>query len=191
MESVVKKRGGYQHLSLQNEVWKPVSGTDLRYYVSNLGRILTTNYKNSGKASLMKPALDGSGYYRTMIKINGKYQTVKIHRVIAQEFIPNPLNKPCINHINAKRADNKIENLEWATFQENANHCASLGRQSVNWGEKCGTHKLKKWQVLSIRKEIKSFSMLKEAYKTLSKKYFVSEVTIEDIHYKRTWKRLL
>lgn len=46
----------------------------------------------------------------------------KIHRLIAEAFIPNPENKPCIDHINTIRHDNRIENLRWATYKENGNN---------------------------------------------------------------------
>lgn len=58
-------------------------------------------------------------------RINGK--TTYLHRLLAKTFIPNPENKPCVNHINGDGSDNRIENLEWATYKENNDHAKDNG----------------------------------------------------------------
>ena len=66
---------------------------------------------------------------------NSKYKGTSIHRLVATHFIDNPENKPCINHINGIRNDNRVENLEWVTYSENERHAYNvLGK--VSYGSK-------------------------------------------------------
>ena len=107
------------------------------YRVSNLGRILNLNYRNTGKAKLMKPVERKDGYSQVKLRKNGEYKTCYVHRLIAETFLPNPENKPCINHkiegdegkkINMVifnedgTIDKKRTTIEWATYEENNNY---------------------------------------------------------------------
>ena len=107
------------------------------YKVSNFGRILSLNYRNTGKAELMNPEEDTKGYLRVKLWKNGERKTCKVHRLIAQTFLPNPENKPCINHkiegdegkkINMVffnedgTIDKEKSTIEWVTYEENNNY---------------------------------------------------------------------
>ena len=107
------------------------------YKVSNLGRILSLNYRRTGKSELMNPGEDKDGYYKVQLSKNGEYKTCKVHRLVAQTFLPNPENKPCINHkiegdegkkINMVifnedgSVDEERTSIEWATYEENNNY---------------------------------------------------------------------
>lgn len=109
------------------EQWKPVEGADDRYEVSNTGKIRSLNYKNSGETRELKPAPDPKGYLKTMILMGGKYKTVKIHRIVAKAFIPNPEGKPQVNHKDGNKENNCVDNLEWATNIANAHHAIKNG----------------------------------------------------------------
>ena len=104
------------------------------YKVSNFGRILSLNYRNTGKADLMNPYEDTGGYLRVELRKNGEYKTCKVHRLVAQTFLLNPENKPCINHkIQGKEGkkiymvifnedgtiDKERTTIEWVTYKEN------------------------------------------------------------------------
>lgn len=104
------------------EIWKEteISG----YFISNLGRLKG----RSGK--IIKTYLNADGYRVICLKPegrNGKAKSVRIHRLIAEAFIPNPDNKPFINHKDGNKQNNSIENLEWCTNQENVKHAFDTG----------------------------------------------------------------
>lgn len=112
------------------EVWKDIYGYEGYYQVSNLGKIkglkrkvispLTNNPSVIKRERLIKPILN-RGYQSVMLSKNNTQKIFRVHRLIAFAFIPNPENKPFINHKNGIRDDNRLENLEWCTTSEN--HC--------------------------------------------------------------------
>lgn len=95
-----------------NEIWKEIKKFN-GYYVSNIGRVKTP-YGN-----ILDGNIDNNGYKNIAIKNNGKFMTVHIARLVAEAFIPNPENKPCVDHINTIKIDNRVENLRWVTYKEN------------------------------------------------------------------------
>lgn len=115
----------------EQEIWKTVPGTDGNYEISNSGKIRSWKSNGHSKKKAKSPkiltALDKYGYPKNKISINGKYKDVFVHRLVAKEFIPNPENKLCVNHINGIKTDNRVENLEWCTRKENNQHAYSTG----------------------------------------------------------------
>lgn len=97
-------------------------------------------------------------------------------------YVPNPLNKPHINHKNGIKTDNRAENLEWVTHKENIHHALNSGL--IPTGERCSWSKLKEKDVIFIRT---NKDLSKEE---LSKKFNVSKTTITDILKYRSWKNL-
>ena len=104
------------------------------YKVSNFGRILSLNYRNTGRAELMNPVDNGTGYLKVQLRKNGEYKTCLVHRLVAQTFIPNPENLPEVNHKDEDKTNNFVflnedgtvnkekSNLEWKSPKENSNH---------------------------------------------------------------------
>lgn len=91
------------------------------YLVSNSGRIRRVG-SNRDKAVQTK-----DGYLITQIYMNGDREHVRIHRAVAEEFIPNPDNKPEVNHIDGNKLNNDVSNLEWVTKKENCRHAWDNG----------------------------------------------------------------
>lgn len=104
-------------------IWKKIDGFD-NYSVSNTGLV-----RNDDTGKLLKPQVTRGHYYCHPCK-NGKWRNMYIHRLVAKAFIPNPENKPQINHIDGNPANNHVDNLEWCTNSENQLHkCRVLGKK--------------------------------------------------------------
>ena len=104
------------------------------YKVSNLGKILSLNYRRTGKSKLMNPFDNGDGYLHVVLSKNGETETCKVHRLIAETFLPNPDNLPEVNHKDEDKTNNFVflnedgsvdkekSNLEWKNHRDNCNH---------------------------------------------------------------------
>ncbi len=114
---------------MSKEVWKDVVGYEDRYQVSNMGRLRSKDivlHKSDGKTELRRGKVlslnkNTNGYYTHLMSngVNFVRKNIPIHRLVAMAFIPSPLNKPNIDHINTIRTDNRVENLRWCTQSEN------------------------------------------------------------------------
>ena len=104
------------------EIWKDIVGYEGLYQISNLGNVRSLNYNHTGKVGILKGGYNPAGYRIVLFNTADKGKNYfTIHRLVAQTFIPNPENKPCIDHINGDRSDNRVENLRWVTQEENQN----------------------------------------------------------------------
>lgn len=105
---------------------KVILGYENRYFIDEHGTI-----KNKlGK--ILKPQINMGGYYQICLSKNNHKKYYTIHRLIAQAFIPNPENKPCINHIDGNKLNNNLNNLEWCTYSENNKHAWANGLATLN-----------------------------------------------------------
>ena len=124
---------------MKNEVWKDIPGYEKLYQVSNIGRIkmLERNIVDSWgrkvhkKEHILKPRT-GNRYYMIALYKNRKREDLLIHRIVAETFIPNPENKPFINHKDENCFNNSVENLMWCTQKENMNWGTINERMSKN-----------------------------------------------------------
>ena len=108
------------------EIWKDIKDYEGLYQISNLGNVKSL-IRSSTNAIIMKPKLSTSGYYSVMLYKDGTHKTFYVHRLAALSFIPNPDNKPQVNHKDGNKLNNTLENLEWVTISENQKHAISHG----------------------------------------------------------------
>jgi hypothetical protein len=90
--------------------------------VSNDGQI-----RNDKTGKIKAKNKDSKGYYSESLYKDGKAVTKKVHRLVAEAFIPNPDSKPCVNHIDGNKLNNSVDNLEWVTHSENMRHAFDTG----------------------------------------------------------------
>lgn len=99
------------------EIWKDIEGYEGIYQVSNLGRV-----KRVTTGRILKGGKNKGGYLGVSLSKNSVISQQRIHRLVAETFIPNQENKPEVNHIDENKTNNKVSNLEWMTAKENSNH---------------------------------------------------------------------
>lgn len=106
------------------EIWKEIKGYEGLYEVSSEGRV-----KSLGrKPGIMKPGLS-RGYLKIGLVKDGIKSMFRIHRLVAGAFIPNPDDKPEVDHIDGDRKNNRVENLRWMTHKENNNNPVTVQRK--------------------------------------------------------------
>lgn len=128
------------------EEFRWVIGYEGAYKISNFGRVLSVARIDSGgyrrQERFLTAKIGPYGYLRVFLSKNGKTYTKKVHRLIAEAFIPNPENKPEVDHIDGNKTNNSISNLRWATSRENMNNPVTHARMSdsgkinANYGER-------------------------------------------------------
>jgi len=159
------------------ENWETINGFK-DYMVSDLGRVKMTANKASRKERVLKPLIQGSGYYRVALYSNKKPYFKSIHRLVASHFIKNPNDKEQVNHLDGNKINNAASNLEWCTYRENLDHAVKNRLSSC--GERNGRAKLSYTDVDNIRSS-------KSTSKDLASHYGVHKSTIDRIKNNKGW----
>ena len=166
---------------LLNEEWKDIKDFEGLYQISNYGRVrrigvyrISTRYYKKGRyyqTKIMTSSIGKHGYCCVQLfDYNGSFKTVRVHRLVAQAFIPNLENKPQVNHIDGNKQNNRIDNLEWCTNGENGKHAWDNNLRTKNFGK--NNHISKKiLQYTPDKKLIKEWDCIKDISRTLGYNY--------------------
>jgi len=120
------------------EIWADVAGANGRYQVSTFGNVLKLKSSKRSKERVVQPFIGHNGYKVIKLMYSGKRIGTGVHRVVALAFIPNPENKPHVNHKDGNKLNNHVSNLEWMTAVENKQHGVKLFNWVGPWKGKFG-----------------------------------------------------
>lgn len=171
-----------------NEEWRKVFGYESKYLVSNYGRVKSIGRKDTLGRYLHEKVMKintATIYPSVSLYICGKKKMHNIHRLVAIAFIPNPYNKPCVNHIDGNKENNFVENLEWATHSENQYHACDIGLMPS--GEDSHMSKLSENDVLQIRS---IFDQGFFTYKEIANAFDVTLTNVHKIVKMETWRNV-
>jgi len=165
---------------MEEEILRDVVGYEGLYLVSNTGFVISTpkqhycgnNRTYISKARVLKANISNKGYYRVRLYKNGSSAQFGVHRLVANAFIENPDNKPCVNHLDCNPLNNNADNLEWITFSENLLYAKSLGRLDFK----------KQHQALNEFRETVKKPVIGTSLETGEKIYFES-ITVAGKHF--------
>jgi len=150
------------------------------YFVNSSGEV----YNKDGMR--LKTSVSRDGYEIIPHWVDGKFKTRPVHRWVAEAFIPNPENKPCVNHIDGSKTNNKVSNLEWVTYSENTIHALETGLKIVQKGEDVHNASITNEVAHEICRLIEQGLRNKEIVSKLN----VSSLLVKQIRGKKSWTHI-
>lgn len=150
------------------------------YFVDKEGRVWNSKGKEKSQH------LSRDGYPCVMLWKDNKGTFKTVHRFVAQAFIPNPENKPCVNHIDGDKANNKVENLEWVTYSENTIHAFETGLKIPEQGEDVHNASITNEQAHEVCRLLAEGRGPKEVSGITG----IALHTVESISCRKTWKSI-
>lgn len=142
------------------EIFKDIKGYEGAYQISNFG-----NVRSLKRNILLRQSPDRKGYLHIILYKNNKSKVGRIHRLVAETFIPNPENKPQVNHKDGNKLNNCVNNLEWVTNSENQKHAFKLHLQTNSGNNNPRARKINQYD--STGKLIKTWNSFYDITKEL------------------------
>lgn len=138
-----------------DETFIPIYGLEGRFWISDFGRIISFD-RRKNTINFLSPAIDGTGYYNTQLRMKPMNLRVRVHQLVAEYFCPRDLcGLTWVNHKNGIKTDNHFKNLEWVTPIGNVKHAVAMGLMNFK-GEKHPHHKLTERNVIEMRRLYKT-----------------------------------
>lgn len=181
------KHKSFENLSVEDlpgEIWVDIEGYGGFYQISNKTRVKSF-YK--GKIRILRQGFNTNGYPTVSLHKNGKAKTYTVHRLVAKAFIPNPENKPKIDHIDTNRSNASVENLRWVTSSENSQAAIKNGTQKI--GTESPLAKLAENDIKCIRENYKPYDRT-YGIRAMAKHFGVSISTVADVVNHRNYKNV-
>jgi hypothetical protein len=176
------------------ELWKDIQGYEGLYQVSNLGRVKSLpKYVKTGKGgkgkryipeNLLTPCKKENNYFFVALAKDGIKNCHYLHRLVALAFIPNPENKPQVNHLKSDKSDNRASELEWSTRNENLLHSFREGTHKPMRGTISPKAKLNDEKVYSIKETYSNGGI---SIRKLALEYGVHHSVIDGIIHGKRW----
>lgn len=162
------------------EIWRAIPGYEMRYVISNHGRLKSIN----GKFKLKHPdgyislgTIDNLGYRLVYLRNKGINKRERIHRLVAMLFVEKGIGNDYVNHIDGNKLNNHYTNLEWCTPLHNIRHAINMGLIKNKKGENHFNAKIKESDVIKMR-DMRSSGML---YEEISKHFNISRRQVSDV----------
>lgn len=174
---------------MSNIIWKTLvyQGKEYnKFEVSTDGQI-----RNANTQMVYKMHLNKTGYWQVCVSLGSRKnkKIFKVHKAVAETFIPNPDNKVTVNHIDGNKQNNEINNLEWATYSENTQHATKMGLTNHAQGTDSTSSKLSYDDVIYIREHYISGDNI-YGTRALGRRFNVSHETIRDVVNNNTYKNI-
>ena len=120
---------------MEEEIWKAIPDYEGLYEISNIGRVRSLNYLHRGFVKILKLSAKNGKYIKvTLYNREGNPKTLRVHRIVAMVFLPEPTPKQTqVNHIDGDKQNNNVENLEWVSPQQNVNNPNTKHRMSIRY----------------------------------------------------------
>lgn len=147
--------------NLDGEIWKDIEGYEGYYQVSNLGRVKSLDrqiHMKNGKNMLVSGTIMAlqinQGYLTVRLRLGNTRKNVRVHRLVATAFIPNPNNLPEVNHIDENKQNNSVDNLEWCTHKYNSNFGTKNIRSNITKSKNPNLREICKSNGMKIAKKV-------------------------------------
>lgn len=162
-----------------------INGNITNYTITTNGDVYSLNYGKTGKKKKIKPCENkNSGYMCVNLYYNKKLYRKYIHRLVAEAFIPNPDNKPEVNHKDGNKRKNNLKNLEWVTEKENTDHAFKNNLRKIHHGEGATDSKITEKTAKKICKMLEDNEY---GTREIADKLYVSFAIVSNIKHKKAW----